>query len=167
MTEPTFAIPKIDQVGIVVRDLRWALQHYVSVLGIGPWRVYRYGSLLVRRMTFRGQPADFELHLAFCQTPSVQLELIEPTRGPSLHFEFLEKKGEGIHHFGTFVPNLDEAIVRARAAGIDVLMSGHGTGPNGDGGFAYLGTEGTLSALFELIEAPSVRYPPEEVYGEL
>jgi len=44
-------------------------------------------------------------------------------------------------------------------------MSGHGTGPNGDGGFAYLATEASLGALFELIEAPSVRYPPEEIYA--
>ena len=165
MAEPTFPVAKIDQICVVVRDLRRAMEHYVSVLGIGPWRVYTYGNPLIRRMTFRGQPADFQMHLAFCQTPSIQLELIEPTRGPSLYLEFLEKKGEGIHHFGTFVPNLDEGIAKARAAGFAVLMSGHGTGPNGDGGFAYLGTEASLNAIFELIEAPSVRYPPEEIYG--
>lgn len=165
MTEPTFPLAKVDQVGMVVRDLRRAMEHYVNVLGIGPWRVYTYGSPLVRRMTFRGQPADFELYLAFCQTPSVMLELIEPRRGPSLHAEFLEKCGEGIHHFGVFVPNLEEGIAKASAAGFEVLMSGQGTGPNGDGGFAYLGTEDSLTALFELIEAPSVRYPPEEIFG--
>jgi catechol 2,3-dioxygenase-like lactoylglutathione lyase family enzyme len=165
VAEPTFPLAKIDQVCVVVRDLRRAMDHYVNVLGIGPWRVYTYGSSLVRRMTLRGEPADFELYLAFCQTSSVMIELIEPRGGPSLHSEFLEKNGEGIHHFGVFVPNLEDGIAKAREAGFGVLLSGHGTGPNGDGGFAYLGTEDSLGALFELIEAPSVRYPPEEVYS--
>ena len=127
MAEPTFPLAKVDQVGIVVRDLRRAMDHYVNVLGIGPWRVYTYGASLVRRRSLRGQPADFELYLAFCQTSSVMLELIEPRGGPSLHAEFLVKRGEGIHHLGVFVPNLEAGIARAGAAGFDVLMSGQGT----------------------------------------
>ena len=164
MTAPLFPIKKIDQVCVVVRDLRMAMEHYVNVLGIGPWRVYTYGAPLVRRMTYRGQPADYQMRLAFCQTPTVMLELIQPTRGPSLYTEFLETRGEGMHHFGVFIPNLQEGIAEARAAGFDVIMSGHGTGVTEDGGYAYLDTDKTLGALFELIEAPTVRHTPEEIY---
>ena len=115
-------------------------------------------------MTFRGQPADYEMRLAFCQTPTVMLELIQPTRGPTLYHEFLDAKGEGMHHFGVFIPSLEEGIAQARAAGFQVIMSGHGTGVNDDGGYAYLDTEEKLGTLFELIEAPSIRRPPEEIY---
>jgi hypothetical protein len=161
---PLFPIAKIDQVCVVVRDLRQAMEHYVKVLGIGPWRVYTYGAPLVRRLTYRGQPADYQMRLAFCQTPSVMLELIEPTRGPTIYQEFLERSGEGIHHFGVFVPNLAKGIAQAQAAGFEVIMSGHGTGVTDDGGYAYLDTEASLGAIFELIELPSVRHPPEEIY---
>jgi len=157
-------IAKIDQVCVVVRDLRRAMEHYWNVLGIGPWRVYTYGRPLVRRLTYRGQPADYQMRLAFAQTPSVMIELIEPTRGPSIYHEFLERGGEGIHHFGVFVPKLDEAVAKAQAAGFAVIMSGHGTGVQDDGGYAYLGTEDQLGAIFELIELPSQRQPPEEIY---
>jgi hypothetical protein len=164
VAEPLFPIKKIDQVCIVVRDLSKAMEHYVSVLGIGPWRVYTYGAPLVRRMTYRGQPADYQMHLAFCQTPTIMIEIIEPTRGPTIYHEFLETRGEGLHHFGVFIPNLEEGIAQARAAGFEVIMSGHGTGVNDDGGYAYLNTEEKLGALYELIEAPSIRQPPEEIY---
>lgn len=165
MAEPTFLPAKVDQVGMVVRDLRQAMAHYVNVLGIGPWRVYTYGPSLVRRRILRNEPGEFELYLAFCQTPTVMLELIEPRGGASLHAEFLAKHGEGIHHYGMFVPSLEEGIAKARHAGFEVLMSGHGTGVDGDGGFAYVGTEDSLATLFELIEAPARRYPPEEIFG--
>jgi hypothetical protein len=164
VTEPLFPIKKFDQVCVVVRDLRQAMQRYVEILGTGPWRVYTYGPRLVRRGFYRGQPAAYEIYLAFCQTPSIMLELIEPRQGPTIHHEFLEKNGEGIHHFGVFIPKLDDGIAQARAAGFDVLMSGHGTGVTDDGGFAYLDTEATLGTLVELIEAPTVRHAPEEIY---
>jgi hypothetical protein len=162
--QATFPIGPIGQVCVVVRDIHRVMEHYWRVLGVGPWRVYTYGAPLVRRMTFRGQPADFQMRVAFAQTPGFQLELIQPLRGPTIYHEFLERSGEGIHHFGIYVPNLDEGIAKARAAGFDVIMSGHGTGVRGDGGFAYLGTEDALQAIYELIEIPSERFPPEEIY---
>jgi hypothetical protein len=162
--DPRFPIQKIDQVCVVVRDLRRAMEQYWTTLGIGPWRVFTYGKPQVRRLTYRGQEANFQMRLAFAQTPTVMIELIEPTRGPSIYHEFLERGGEGIHHFGVIVPNLEDGIAKARQAGFEVIMSGHGTGVTDDGGFAYLSTEDRLGAIFELIEFPSQRRPPEEVY---
>ncbi len=159
-----FPIEKIDQVCVVVRDLRRAMEHYATLLGIGPWRVYTYGKPLVRRTFYRGQPADYTMRLAFAQKGGLVFELIQPLRGPSIYHEFLEHNYEGIHHFGVFVPKLAEAVEKARAAGFEVIMSGHGTGVQDDGGYAYLSTEEKLGAIFELIELPSQRYPPEEIY---
>lgn len=159
-----FPFRRIDQVCIVVRDLHQAMERYWTHAGIGPWRVYTYGESLVRERNYRGEPADYEFLVAFAQTPTVMLELIQPLRGPTIYDEFLARHGEGIHHFGMFVPNLAKAVAEARELGFEVIQSGVGTGPRGDGGFAYLSTETTFSALFELIEAPKERYTPQEIF---
>lgn len=159
-----FPFKRIDQVCIVVRDLHQAMERYWTRVGIGPWRVYTYGKPLVRETYFRGQPADFSFLVAFAQTPTIMLELIQPLRGPTLYDEFLEQHGEGIHHFGMFIPSVAEAIAEAQALGFEVVQSGFGTGPQGDGGFAYIDTEDAFGALFELIEAPKERYAPQEIY---
>ena len=39
-----FRLGKIGQIAVVVHDLDRALQRYWSVLGIGPWSVYTYGT---------------------------------------------------------------------------------------------------------------------------
>lgn len=157
-------ISQIDQVCVVVRDLHRAMEQYWSQLKMGPWRVYTYGSPLVKDMTYRGRPADYRMRVAFTQYGPLVFELIQPLQGPTIYDEFLERCGEGIHHFGSYVPSLDQALVQASAAGFTVTQSGRGFGVRGDGGYASLDTEDALGAVFELIEAPAERYPPEEVY---
>jgi hypothetical protein len=165
MTPPTrLPISRVDQVCVVVRDLRRAMHQYWSLLGIGPWRAYTYGPPLVKDMTYRGRPASFRMRVALAQAGPVIFELVEPVDGPSVYHELLEQHGEGIHHFGCIVPSLDAAIAEARAAGFEVIQSGRGYGVRGDGGFAYLSTQDALGATFEVIEIPVERVEPEEVY---
>lgn len=164
MTDPRLPISKIDQVCVVVRDLHRAMDQYWSLLGIGPWSVYTFGAPIVKDITYRGRPVDSSMRVAFAQNGALQIELIQPLRGPTIYHEFLERNGEGIHHFGVRVPSLEKAVAEARAAGFEVIQSGRGYGANGDGGYAYLGTEDALGAIYELIELPSERRPPEEIY---
>lgn len=159
-------ITKIDQVCVVVRDLRKAMAEYHARLGIGPWRTFTFAKPPLRELTYRGKPADYSMRIGFAQFGQLQYELIEPLAGPTIYHEFLERHGEGIHHFGTVVPNLDAAVAEAEAAGYRVLQSGRGTGVLGDGGFAYLSTDDTLNAIFELIEIPRERRAPEGIYPE-
>ena len=157
-------LQKIDQVCVVVRDLDRAMRHYWNILGIGPWRVYTYGPPLVKDTTYRGRRVDYRMRLAFATVGNLAFELIEPLEGPTIYHEFLERGGEGIQHFGIFVPNLEEAAAEMRAHGFEVIMSGRGFGKGGDGGYAYFDTEERLGAVYELIEAPAERYPPERIY---
>jgi methylmalonyl-CoA/ethylmalonyl-CoA epimerase len=164
VSNPRFPIDKIDQVCVIVRDLQRAMEHYWNVLGIGPWRVYTYGPHFLKELTYRGKPGTYSMRLGLAQKGPTMFELIQPLDGPSIYHEFLERNGEGIHHFGVFVPSLAEGIARAKEAGYEVIQSGRATGATGDGGYAYLSTEDDLGAIYELIEIPSVRRPPEAVY---
>ena len=93
-----------------------------------------------------------------------QIELIEPLTGPSLYHEWLDEHGEGLHHIGMRVPDLQAGIRDMAERGWDVLQSGRGYGLDGDGGFAYLDTTAEdLGVILELIEVPARRREPEAV----
>jgi len=91
-------IGEICQIGIVVRDLQKAVDNYWSALGIGPWSIVRIEPPLLRDVTLRGKPVVASMLAAIAQSGSIQLELIQPLEGPSIWKEFLEERGEGIHH---------------------------------------------------------------------
>lgn len=152
---------QINQVALVVRDLDAAMRRYWETFGIGPWKVYTYGPPLVREMTYRGKPQEYRMRLALAQVGSPVLELIQPLSGDNIYVEHLDRKGEGLHHVGVFVPSFDEAVAEAQRQGFSVLQSGRGYGRHGDGGFAYLDTEALLGMIVELIEVPRERVAPE------
>jgi methylmalonyl-CoA/ethylmalonyl-CoA epimerase len=49
-------------------------------------------------------------------------------------------------------------------AGYPVLQMGTGYGVDGDGGFAYFDTLAATSVVFEAIEVPARRRPPEDIW---
>lgn len=95
---PRIKIGDIYQIGIVVRDVRKAAEHYWKTLGVGPWQIGSLGPPVVRDVTVRGKPVTVSVRGAYAQSGPVQLELIEPLEGPSIWKEFLEEKGGGLHH---------------------------------------------------------------------
>ncbi len=157
-------LTQVNQIALVVRDLDAAMRHYWELLGVGPWKIYTYGTPLVRDMTYRGKPQDFRMRLALAQVGAMVVELIQPLSGNNIYVEHLDRKGEGLHHVGVFVPSFDRAVAEAQQQGFSVLQSGRGYGRLGDGGFAYLDTEATLGLILELIEVPRERVPPEAEY---
>ena len=71
--------------------------------------------------SLRGLPIDLRMKIAFVETPSIQLEFIQPLEPNNIYTEFLEQHGEGLHHvmFDTQDP---EGI--ASRLNADVLQSG-------------------------------------------
>lgn len=104
------------------------------------------------------------MRLALAQVGPLVVELIQPLSGDTIYVEHLDRKGEGLHHVGVFVPSFDEAVAEARRQGFSVLQSGRGFGRFGDGGYAYLDTEASLGMILELIEVPRERVPPESEF---
>ena len=153
----------LGQVGIVVADLERALERYSALAGVGPWQCWTYGPESVTRLTYRGGTGDYRVRIALSST-SPQIELLQPLEGESSHRDFLQAHGEGLHHVAVFVDSLDEAIESMAGAGYDVLQSGHGTGADGSGGFAYFDTERDLSLILEAVEIPRRRREPELIW---
>lgn len=164
MSESPVGISSVDQVAVVVRDLDASMKRYVEEFGIGPWRVYTFSPDWIRGMTFRGEEQGYSMSLALADVGGMMYELIEPVQGPNSYAAFLDEHGEGLHHFGYFVDDLDVEIKNMQAKGYALLQSGRGIGTKGEGGYAYFETERALGCIVEAIELPPEMPPPEQVY---
>lgn len=164
MAETQAGFGSVDQVAVVVRDLDRAMERYVAEFGIEPWSVYTFEPGWIRDMTFRGREQGYTMKLALADANGTMYELIEPVRGPNSYQEFLDKRGEGLHHLGYFVDDLDAAIRNMEGKGYAMLQSGRGIGVDGDGGYAYFETEGALGCIVEAIELPREMPEPERTY---
>ncbi len=81
-------------------------------------------------------------------SPTVEFELIQPLSGETIYDEFLEARGEGIHHLGFFVQDIRARVEAMQQMGIAVLQSGQRPG----GKWAYMDTEPLAGMIIEWIE---------------
>ncbi len=148
---PKLKISEISQIGIVVRDLRKAVDNYWMTFGIGPWQVVKMEPPILREVTLRGKPVGTSMLAAVAQSGNIQLELIQPLDGPSIWKEFLEGRGEGLHHVQPLVQDPKVVLAALREMGVNVLMSGK----IGDNVFHYMDTEPLLGIICEVIDTGS------------
>ena len=164
MVETSGGMKSVDQVAVVVRDIDTAMEHYTNELGIGPWAVYTFSPDWID-MTFRGKEQGYTMKLALAQLGPVMYELIEPVEGPSSYEEFLNERGEGLHHLGYFVEDIDAEIKNMESKGFALIQSGRNFGKEGGGAYAYFETEASLGHIIEAIELPASGLPdPERTY---
>ncbi len=156
----------IAQVCIIVEDLDKAVENYWKMFGIGPWRFYTYGKPLVKKMSYKGKPAEYRMRIALSYIGPLRIELIEPLEGDTIYRDFVEEHGYGVHHLGVLVEDMRAAIAQAEAAGLTMTQDGSGFGLDGDGHYAYLNTEDKIGVTIELIERPKGRVAPEKIYPE-
>jgi len=128
---------RVDQIGVVVKDVERTARFYEKLLK----------QELLPPIEF--ETGNVKLKIVFFQLGEVQLELIQVLEGENVHTKFLREKGEGLHHIGFFVKNLEEELAALKNEGIEVLWRGEALGVTK---FAYLDTEKTLGIILELIQ---------------
>ncbi len=81
--------------------------------------------------------------------------IIPPQDPPNCYADFLHTHGEGIHHLGLPVENLDAAIAKYKTLGYGVVQSGAwgDVGKKGSGQYAYMATDSIGGVTVELIHA--------------
>ena len=145
-TKQTSPLPQQpDQVGIVVRDMDKAIEYYSKVLGIGPFRRFEF---TLPEGIMRGKKISLKTKLAFTSLGTLEVELIEAPSGDNIYREFLEASGEGLHHLGFHVSDIDSHLDRLKQQGVGILFSGRTERVS----FAYMDTAETGGVIFELIE---------------
>jgi methylmalonyl-CoA/ethylmalonyl-CoA epimerase len=151
---PTVSIPAIAkkiQIAFVVKDARKVAQNF-SKLGIGPFLEETYPGI---DATVEGKPADYKLLAFTANLGPVELEICEVLEGHPIHRDFLEKRGEGVHHIGLYVENFDKEVDRWKKHGLKVLQQSRLPPPYPkDGGYAFFDTEKLVGIILELANPP-------------
>jgi len=142
---------KMLHIGIVVRDIEAAREHWATFLGTEtkPNIVMANGHA-DNPTEFRGHPSTAKAKLVFFNLENLQVELIEPIGDePSSWKEFLDAKGEGVHHIGFRVKGMGEQYLDEYArAGQPVAQHGGWDG----GEYGYMDTDKSLGVIVELLE---------------
>ena len=138
----------ICQVGLIVRDIERSIAVYSRVFGMPEPEVIVTDGPEIAHTRFKGEPTDARAKLAFFQMGQVSLELIEPIGGPSTWREFLDEKGEGVHHIAFFVKDTGEAVRFLDGEDISVVQQGDYTG----GRYTYMDSASALGVALELLE---------------
>ncbi len=142
------------QVGVVVRDLDKTIE-FLTSLGFGPFTTRE---AFHHRATLRGKTVSYQVRLGFAQLGPLQLELIEYQKGQTIHKEFLDQKGEGLHHILFNVKDLRATLEKFSRKGIEVLQQDKCVG---GGGRAYMGTDKIGGIIMEVVQRPP-DYDPEK-----
>ena len=160
---------EIMQVCVVVRNLEDHLKKYWEVLGIGPWKVRSFNNDIVKEYKVDGKVVDepFEFRVAITWVGDVELELVEPVKGPNCYWRFLEEKGEGMHHVKAKMTSeeKDDMIAYFESNGYPILQEGWVDRDY----HAYPDTQKDLGLMFELgvvvpIELDYEPYPADAVF---
>jgi len=130
----------VDQIGIVVKDIDKVIESWSSKFGISSWT-----SRDEEGTDAKGRP--WKLRLAFVDMGPLQFELIQPVEGRVFHSRFLETVGEGLHHLGFRVDDVDGEAAKLVEQGTKVLFGVPGR-------FAYMDTGEPGGVIFELIKRP-------------
>ena len=134
---PLFSkFPQVDQIGIVVKDMETSVKFYEQMFG-PPF------------LTLESGVNSAKLKIGLFQVGEIQLELIEVLEGETIHSKFLRERGEGLHHIGFIVEDIEEELARLSKEGIKVLERGI---VQELVKFAYLDTEKSLGIILELIQ---------------
>ena len=139
-SDPELALKAVDQVSFAVKDIDETIESWSSMYGIGPWTFAENGG-----KDAKGRP--WKIRMAFAYLGPVQIELVQCTEGRIFQSRFLDTWGEGLHHLGFYVDDLDAQVEKLVAKGAKLFV-------HDPGRFAYLDSGGPGGAIFELMQRP-------------
>jgi len=97
----------IDHIGIAVKDLSSSVSLFEKLLDVACYKTEFVASENVTT--------------AFFKTGETKIELLKDEKSNGVINQFIEKKGEGIHHIAFEVENIRNEIARLKAEGFTVL----------------------------------------------
>ena len=140
----------LEQVAFVVRDLGAAQRFFRQSMGIPRFYVIENFGSRATDKTFRGDSAEHDFTIAIAYSGNTQIELIQHLSGNTCYKEFVERKGEGMHHLGFFLDNREQhqaILAEFKRNGFSVLQSGRFV----DALYTYFDTESAIGAIMEIV----------------
>jgi methylmalonyl-CoA/ethylmalonyl-CoA epimerase len=147
-------LTRLDHVGIACRDLRRAIDMYRETFGLGVVSLEENEEQGVREAMLAVGPAGFtgagpgSLGVGYIQ-------LLEPLSPDTPVGRFIARRGEGIHHVGYGVANIEEALATVAGTGIRLVDERPRHGSMG-ASIAFLHPADLGGVLTELVQSPSL-----------
>lgn len=137
-------LKRIDHIGIACRDLDAAVSFYESAFGL----------TVVSRETNTEQGVH-EAMLMVADAPAGMsyVQLLEPLGPDTPVGRFIERRGEGIHHVGYGVADIEATLAKIGAVGVRLIDARPRHGSMG-ASIAFLHPADVGGVLTELVEAP-------------
>jgi methylmalonyl-CoA/ethylmalonyl-CoA epimerase len=132
-------IESLDHIGVAVNNLDAALTIYHNILGLKLEKIETV--------------TDQKVKVAVLKVGETKIELLEPTEKASPIANFLEKRGEGIHHIALRVKGIEDALQELKAKGIVLIDEKPRTGVENKK-IAFLHPKSLRNVLLELCENP-------------
>lgn len=110
---------KLDHIAVVVKDVEKAVAFYSKAFGLEFEEIAQHE--LPPDVITRGQPTPYTMKVSFAQMGPVRLELVQVVEGECIYTEFLREHGEGVHHLGYEVADIEEEIANAEAQGLEMI----------------------------------------------
>jgi len=120
---------RIDQIGIVVKDVEKTIKFFQETFGIGPF------------VTTETEEEGGTIKISLFQLGELQIELIQNS--------VMGRVKEGLHHLAFYVENIEKELAKLKKHGIGVLQRGNVLGLVE---WAYLDTEKNSGIIFELLQ---------------
>jgi methylmalonyl-CoA/ethylmalonyl-CoA epimerase len=130
-------VKSIDHISYAVKDIDQVVEAWSKLYGFGPWTYRENGG-----MDVKGRP--WKIRMAFAQVGPMEIELVQCVEGRIFQSKFIDQWGEGVHHIGFFVDDVDREASQLVAEGAKLII-------HDPGNFAYLDGSGAGGAIFELM----------------
>ena len=128
-------IKKVHHIGIVVKNLDETVK--------------LYSKMLEKQPSSQMEIAAAKIRIANYQVGGPALEFLEAGPGSPLE-EFIETRGEGIHHIAFEVDNIKSELQRLSKMGVKLVDKEPRPGPEGK--IAFVGPEGAHGVYIELVQ---------------
>lgn len=130
-------VKSINHIGIAVTSIEEQRPFYEQCLGAA----------------FEGTEivADQKVKVAFFKVGEVRIELLEPTDPTSTVAQFIEKRGQGLHHVAYTVADLPARIAELKTKGVRMIDETPRTGAHHNQ-IAFVHPKSSYSVLTEICE---------------
>ena len=138
----------IIQIGIIVKDIEITSLIYSKLFRIEKPQWFWTEPFNKAETEYRGNPTQARAKLAFIKLKNLEIELIEPDDNPSTWREYLDTKGEGVHHIAFIIEGMKQKILELNEIDMPLIQKGEYTG----GRYAYIDSLKDLKVMVELLE---------------
>lgn len=134
-------VKKIDHIGIVVANMKSAIQ--------------KYENLLMQKISSTEYSEPGRIDLAFFEVAGVSVELLAPRDPQSEVGRFLRERGEGMHHICYQVDDLEGVLKSIQAQGFKLVDEKPRPGSRGSR-IAFVDASSTGGTLTEYCQFPKI-----------